>query len=242
MIHSIYLNNIDWIEKKIQEKLFSGFYWTFMNPYASSICHYSFTVAKSKSFFQFRWHFCCQCEDLLCMQTRINYQCRYFGNSWLMWSFVSKTYLTLTHILSTLLFYDFIYIFMPLELILNVCMYTKHTSWSCFFSSLCSTWLPRQFSLHIFYLILSRLVYLAGRVLSHSTSKWLWSFVQYFTIQISKAHRLKWQPWFVCSSITAEWAHKNNHISIVIWRRRSGNDLFALNYKQLNSFCLVYTW
>lgn len=105
-----------------------------------------------------------------------------------------------------------------------------------FFLSLCSAWLPRQFSLNIFYLILSPLVYLAEKVLSPFTSKWLWSFVQYFTIQISEAQRLKWWSWFVHFSITAEWAHKNNHISIVIWRRRSGNDLFALNYQQLNSY------
>lgn len=30
----------------------------------------------------------------------------------------------------------------------------------------------------------------------------------------------------------------NNHISIVIWGRSSGNDLFALNYQRVNSFCL----
>lgn len=35
--------------------------------------------------------------------------------------------------------------------------------------------------------------------------------------------------------------HKNNHISIAIWRRSGGNDLFASNYQQLNSVCLVYT-
>ena len=147
-----------------------------------------------------------------------------------------------SYFVNTVKFYD-IYIFMLLELILGVCMLTEYASGSCFFFfTLCSTWLPRQFSLNIFYLILSPLVYLAEKVLSPLPSKWLWSFVQYFTIQISEAHRLKWQPWFVYSSITAEWAHKSNHISIVIWRRRSGNDLFALNLQQLNSFfCLVYT-
>lgn len=109
------------------------------------------------------------------------------------------------------------------------------------FLSLCSTWPPRQFSLHIFYLVLSPLVYLAEKGLSPSTSKWLRSFVQYSTIQISRAHSLGWQARFVRPSITVEWAHKNNnHISIAIWRSGSCHYLFALNYQQLNSFCLVY--
>lgn len=34
---------------------------------------------------------------------------------------------------NTVEFYDLIYIFMPLELILNMYMCTEHASWSCFF-------------------------------------------------------------------------------------------------------------
>lgn len=104
------------------------------------------------------------------------------------------------------------------------------------FLSLCSTqsfFLP----LHIFYLPSPR-VYLAEEGLSPSTSKRPWSFVQYFTIGISGAHGRRWQPQFVYSSITA---HRNNHISIVIWRRSRCNDLFALNHQQLSAFCLMYT-
>lgn len=186
--------------------------------------------------------------SLLTLRTLFTHASRDSISVWIFESYLTDVALHLqnlfdfqSYFVNTSEFYDFIYILMPLELILNVCMCTKHASWSVFFFTRCSTWLPRQFSLHIFYLILSPLVYLAEKVLSPSASKWLWSFVQYFTFQISEAHSLKWQPRFVHSSITAKWAHKNNHISIVIWRRSSRNDLFALNYQQLNGFCLVYT-
>lgn len=161
-----------------------------------------------------QWHFCCQWEHILCMQTRIS---GYLETSSLMWFLVSYvTWLIFCH--NTFMLYDLIYIWIPFELLLNVCMCTKHVF------SHSNTWLPRLFSLHIFDLILFPLVYLAEKVLSPSTSKWLWSFVQYFTFQISEAHSRKWQPRFVHSSITAKRAHTNNNISIVIWRRSSGND------------------
>lgn len=55
-------------------------------------------------------------------------------------------------------FYDFIYIFMPFELILDARLCTKHASWSRLLVE-CGSWPAKQFPLHIFYLVLCSLVY-----------------------------------------------------------------------------------